>query len=439
MRKPVACIVGRPNVGKSTLFNKIVGKRISITEDTPGVTRDRIYADANWLNTDFKMIDTGGLDLKDDDTFMKSIAIQVEIAIDHADVIIFVVDGTTGVTSTDLEIAEKLRKSGRQIVLAVNKLDTKGVEDKLYEFYELGIGEPMMISAENSIGIGDLLDEVVREFPSFEEDPDESKKIRVAFIGKPNVGKSSMINKFLGEDRLIVTNIPGTTRDSIDSDFTHNGVEYVFVDTAGMRKRKKIYENVERYSVIRTLSAVDDADVCVAVIDAEEGISEQDTKIIGYAHYNGKALIVAVNKWDLIEKETNTAKQFEYRIREMLGFANYAEVIFVSALTGQRLYKMLDTINLVYENYNRRISTGVLNDIINNAVLMNQTPSDKGKQGKIYYASQVDVKPPKFIIHVNEKDLIHFSYVRYLENQIRSNFDFKGTPIIMELRERKGE
>ena len=439
MSKPVVCVVGRPNVGKSTLFNKIVGKRISITEDTPGVTRDRIYAEGNWLNHQFNMIDTGGLDLKDDDTFMKNIKMQVEIAIDHADVIIFVVDGVDGVTSADLEIASMLRKSGRKIVLAVNKLDTKGVDERLYEFYELGVGHPFMISAENSIGLGDMLDEVVSEFPAEDENAGESNKIRVAFIGKPNVGKSSMINKFLGEERLIVTNIPGTTRDSVDSDFIHNGVEYVFVDTAGMRKRKKIYENVERYSVIRSLSAIDRADVCIAVIDATEGISEQDTKIIGYAHDNGKALIVAVNKWDAVEKETNTAKQFEYRIREMLGFANYAQIEFVSALTGQRLFKLLDTVNTVYENYNRRVATGVLNDVINMAVLMNQAPSDKGRQGKIYYASQISTMPPKFLIFVNDIELIHFSYLRYLENQIRQNFNFSGTPIVMELRERSGE
>lgn len=436
MSNRIVCIVGRPNVGKSTLFNRIAGQRIAITEDTPGVTRDRIYAEAEWLGKNFTIIDTGGLDPSSADEFMKNIRVQADIAIDTADVILFLIDGVSGATSTDLEIARMLYKSQKKVILVVNKLDTKGVKDTLHEYYELGFGEPVMVSAENGLGIGDLLDEVIANFEDdgFEEEEDD--RIKVAFIGKPNAGKSSLINKIIGEDRSIVTDIPGTTRDSIDSKFDYNDHKYTFVDTAGLRKRKKINEAVERYSVVRTLAAIDRSDVCVGVIDATEGITEQDSKIIGYAHDAGKALVLAVNKWDLIEKDNFTVRKFEEEIRRELGFALYAPIIFISAVTGQRLTNLLDLINTVNENYNMRISTGVLNDIINKAVLMNQAPSDKGRQGKIYYASQVSVRPPKFVIFVNDKSLIHFSYVRYLENQIRDNFGFDGTPIQLMLRER---
>lgn len=434
----IVCIVGRPNVGKSTLFNKIVGKRIAITENTPGVTRDRIYSDAQWLGREFTMIDTGGVDPKDDDEFMKGIRAQVDIAIDHADVVIFLIDGVSGITSTDQEISKMLFKANKEVILAVNKADTKGVMETQYDYYELGFGDPFMISAENNIGLGDLLDKVIEDLDKIGDlDVEEDERINVAFIGKPNVGKSSIVNRLIGEDRSIVTNIPGTTRDSIDSKLDKNGSKYLFIDTAGLRKKKKIYEDVERYSVVRTLASIDRSHVCVGVIDATEGISEQDSKIIGYAHDAGKALIIAVNKWDLIEKDTNTARKFEKEIREELGFCSYAPIIFISAETGQRLDNLLNLINGVNENYNLRIQTGVLNDIINNAILMNQPRADKGRQGKIYYATQVSVRPPTFVVFVNDRELIHFSYVRYLENELRSHFGFEGTPIKMITRERK--
>lgn len=432
----IVCIVGRPNVGKSTLFNKIVGKRIAITENTPGVTRDRIYSDANWLGREFTMIDTGGVDPKDQDEFMTNIRTQVDIAIDHADVIIFLVDGVSGITQTDSEIAKMLYKSKKDVVLAVNKADTKGVLDTQYEYYELGFGEPFMVSAENNLGLGDLLDKVIEDLDQIPEEEFEEERIKVAFIGKPNVGKSSTVNKLIGETRSIVTNIPGTTRDSIDSKLDKGDSKYLFIDTAGLRKRKKINEHVERYSVVRTLASIDRSDVCVAMIDATEGVSEQDSKIIGYAHDAGKAIIIAVNKWDLIEKDNKTVTKFEKEIREELSFCYYAPIIFISAETGQRMDNLLNLIDVVNENYNLRIQTGVLNDIINNAVLMNQPRADKGKQGKIYYASQVSVRPPTFVVFVNNKELIHFSYVRYLENSLRNSFGFDGTPIHIILRER---
>lgn len=432
----IVCIVGRPNVGKSTLFNKIVGKRIAITENTPGVTRDRIYSDANWLGKEFTMIDTGGVDPKDQDEFMTNIRTQVDIAIDHADVIIFLVDGVSGITQTDSEIAKMLYKSKKDVVLAVNKADTKGVLDTQYEYYELGFGEPFMVSAENNLGLGDLLDKVIEDLDQIPEEEFEEERIKVAFIGKPNVGKSSTVNKLIGETRSIVTNIPGTTRDSIDSKLDKGDSKYLFIDTAGLRKRKKINEHVERYSVVRTLASIDRSDVCVAMIDATEGVSEQDSKIIGYAHDAGKAIIIAVNKWDLIEKDNKTVTKFEKEIREELSFCYYAPIIFISAETGQRMDNLLNLIDVVNENYNLRIQTGVLNDIINNAVLMNQPRADKGKQGKIYYASQVSVRPPTFVVFVNNKELIHFSYVRYLENSLRNSFGFDGTPIHIILRER---
>lgn len=438
MNKAVVCIVGRPNVGKSTLFNKLVGRRIAITEDKPGVTRDRIYAEAEWLNKYFTVIDTGGLEPENEDTIMSNIKKQAQIAIDTADVILFVVDGVDGLTSTDREIGNILRKSGKNVVLACNKIDTSRTPDQIYEFYELGFGEPMVVSAAQGLGIGDLLDEIVRYFPGDKDTELDEDIIRVTFIGKPNVGKSSLINNILGEERVIVTNIPGTTRDSIDSYFNYEGNRYIFVDTAGLRRKRSIYENIERYSVVRTLAAVDRSDVCVLVIDATQGVSEQDTKIAGYAHDNGKAMIIAVNKWDLVEKSNKTYLEYEKKIRETLGFINYAPIVYISALTGKRVNKLLEMINIVNNNYNLRISTGVLNDIINEAVLMNQPPSDKGKRAKIYYGTQVSVRPPKFVIFVNNKELMHFSYVRYLENQIRNHFGFQGVPIQFEFRE-KGE
>lgn len=436
MKRAIVCIVGRPNVGKSTLFNRLVGKRIAITEDKPGVTRDRIYAEGEWQNTHFTVIDTGGLEPDQEDTIMFNIRRQAEVAIDTADVILFVVDGRTGLTNTDREIGEILRRSGKKVVLAANKIDGPKNPDEIYEFYELGLGEPMVISAEQAYGIGDLLDEVVESFPEDTNKESDEDLVKVTFIGKPNVGKSSLINHILGEERVIVTNIPGTTRDSIDSYFSFGGTDYVFVDTAGLRRKRSIYENIERYSVVRTLAAVDRSDICVLVIDATEGVTEQDTKIAGYAHDNGKAMIIAVNKWDLIEKETNTARDFEKQIRETLGFINYAPVVFISALTGQRVNKLLELINIVNNNYNLRISTGVLNDILNQAVLMNQPPSDKGRRTKIFYGTQASVRPPRFVLFVKNKELMHFSYERYLENQIRSHFGFDGTPIHFELREK---
>lgn len=438
MKRAILCIVGRPNVGKSTLFNKLAGRRISITEDTPGVTRDRIYAEAEWLGKYFTIIDTGGLEPENEEIIMSNIKIQAEIAIDTADVILFVVDGLEGLTSTDKEIGNILRRSGKRVIVACNKIDTPKTPDEVFEFYELGLGETIVISGEQGLGIGDLLDEIVKSFPEDRDTEYDEDLIRVAMIGKPNVGKSSLINNILGEDRVIVTNIPGTTRDAIDTYFNFGDNRYVFIDTAGLRRKRSIYENIERYSVIRTLTAVDRSDICILVVDATEGITEQDTKIAGYAHDNGKAIIIAVNKWDLIEKDSNTHLEFEKEIRKTLGFILYSPIVFISALTGQRVEKLLEMINIVNNNYNLRISTGVLNDIINEAVLMNQPPSDKGKRSKIYYGTQVSVRPPRFVIFVNNKELMHFSYVRYLENQVRNHFGFTGVPIQFEFRE-KGE
>ena len=438
MERAIVAIVGRPNVGKSTLFNRLVGRRIAITEDTPGVTRDRIYAEATWLGKYFTVIDTGGLEPDNDDIIMSNIKKQAQIAIDTADVILFVVDGLIGLTTTDKEVGDILRKSGKEVIVVCNKIDTPKTPDEIYEFYELGLGEPEVISAEQALGLGDLLDRVISHFPEDKETDYDEDLIRVAFIGKPNAGKSSLINHILGEERLIVTDIPGTTRDSIDSYFTYDDNKYVFVDTAGLRRKRSIYENVERYSVVRTLAAVDRADLCVLVIDGTEGVTEQDTKVAGYAHDNGKGIIIAINKWDIVEKDDKTYLEFEKQVRESLGFINYAPIVFISAKTGQRVNKLLDLLNAVNNNYTLRISTGVLNDILNQAVLMNQPPSDKGRRAKVYYGTQVGVKPPKFVIFVNDKELMHFSYIRYLENQIRSQFGFNGVPIQFELRE-KGE
>lgn len=438
MSRPIVCIVGRPNVGKSTLFNKMAGRRIAITEDKPGVTRDRIYAEGEWLGKHYTIIDTGGLEPEKDDIIMQNIKRQAEIAIDTADAILFVVDGVEGLTSTDREIGEILRKSGRNVLLVANKIDTRKTPDEIYEFYELGLGTPLIVSAEQSLGLGDLLDEVVKFFPEDKDMEVDEESIRVAFIGRPNAGKSSLINHILGEERVIVTDIPGTTRDSIDSYFQVGDNKYIFVDTAGLRRKRYIDEKVERYSVVRTLTAIDRADICVLVIDGTMGVTEQDTKIAGYAHDNGKAMIIAVNKWDIVEKDDKTYLAFEKELRETLGFMTYAPIVYISAMTGKRVDKLLETINIVNNNYNLRIQTGVLNDILNQAILMNQPPSDKGKRAKIYYGTQVSVRPPKFVIFVNIKELMHFSYVRYIENQIRNHFGFVGTPIQFELRE-KGE
>lgn len=436
MNKGILCIVGRPNVGKSTLFNRIVGKKIAITEDEPGVTRDRIYAEGEWLGNFFTVIDTGGLDPEKDDAIMSNIRNQAQIAIETADVILFVADGIEGLTSTDREVASILRRSGKEVVIAANKIDNPSKDIDIYDFYELGFGEPMVISSEQGTGIGDLLDEIVKHFPTKEINSEDEESIKVSIIGKPNVGKSSLINNILGEERVIVTNIPGTTRDAVDSYFDYDGNKYLFIDTAGLRRKRSISENIERYSVIRTLTAVDRSDICILVIDALEGVTEQDTKIAGYAHDNGKATIIAVNKWDLVEKENMTYREFERDIRITLGFMPYAPILFISALVGTGVSKLMDVLNLVNNNYNLRVSTGVLNDIINQAVLMNQPPSDKGKRCKIYYGTQVSVKPPTFVIFINDKKLMHFSYERYLENQIRTNFGFSGTPIKLEFREK---
>lgn len=438
MGRAIVSIVGRPNVGKSTLFNKLVGRRIAITEDTPGVTRDRIYAEGEWLGNYFTVIDTGGLEPDNEEIMMTNIRRQAEIAIDSADVILFVVDGKEGITSIDREIGNILRRSGKRIVLAVNKIDSFNKVNQALDFYELGIGEPMVVSAEQGLGLGDLLDEIVKNFPEERDTEYDEDIIKVSIIGKPNVGKSSLINYILGEDRVIVTNIPGTTRDAIDSYVDYDDDRYIFIDTAGLRRKKKIYEKVERYSVVRTLAAIDRSNICVLIIDATEGVSEQDTKIAGYAHDNGKGIIVAVNKWDLIDKNNKTHDEFVKEIRDNLGFILYAPIVFISAVTGQRVDNLLELIKSVNNNYNLRVKTGVLNDIINEAILMNQPPSDKGVRSKIYYGTQVSVRPPKFVIFVKHKELLHFSYVRYLENQVRNHFGFSGVPIQFEFRE-KGE
>jgi GTPase len=434
MSKPIVAIVGRPNVGKSTLFNKIAGTRISIVEDTPGVTRDRIYADAEWLNYNFTLIDTGGLDPESDDIMLRHIFKQAEVAIDTADVIMFIVDVKTGIIDNDIQVANILRRSKKPVVLVVNKVDNMRVQNMdIFEFYSLGLGEPMPVSAGQALGLGDMLDEVVRYFPKRTE-KEEEEVIKVAIVGKPNVGKSSIINKILGEERVIVSEIPGTTRDAIDTMFEKDGKKYVFIDTAGMRKRKMIKENIEKYSIIRSVTAVERADVILIVISAEQGITEQDTKIAGIAHDKGKASIVVVNKWDLLDKDNKTMKNYEKDLENDLAYMSYAPKMFVSALTGQRIPKLFETIDAVSQNSTLRITTGLLNDVLIEAVAMNQTPSDKGKPLRVYYITQVSVKPPTFVIFVNDKELMHFSYKRYIENQLRLAFGFKGTPIHIIVR-----
>jgi GTP-binding protein len=440
MSKPIVAIVGRPNVGKSTLFNALAGENISIVKDTPGVTRDRIYADVTWLDRNFTLIDTGGIEPDSSDIILSQMREQAQIAIDTADVIVFLVDVRQGLQDADSKVADMLRRSRKPVILVVNKVDSfqKYMAD-VYEFYNLGIGDPVPVSAASRLGIGDMLDAVIEHFPDADGEENEDDRPKVAIVGKPNVGKSSIINRLVGENRVIVSNIAGTTRDAIDTDIRWNGKEYVFIDTAGLRRKNKIKEELERYSIIRTVTAVERADVVVVVIDATEGVTEQDAKIAGIAHERGKGIIVAVNKWDAIEKNDKTIYEFTRKVREVLSFMPYAEILFISAVSGQRLPKLFETIDMVIENQTLRIQTGVLNEIIMEATAMQQPPSDKGKRLKIFYATQVAVKPPTFVIFVNDKELMHFSYTRYLENKIRDAFGFKGTSLKFIIRERKDQ
>ena len=438
MSKPVVAIVGRPNVGKSTLFNALAGEKIAIVKDTPGVTRDRIYAEVNWLDKDFTLIDTGGIEPESRDVILAQMREQAQIAIDTADVILFMTDVKQGLVDADSKVADMLRRSHKPVILVVNKVDNfQKMMPDVYEFYNLGIGDPMPISAAERIGIGDMLDKVLEHFPERSGTEEEDERPRIAIVGKPNVGKSSIINKLIGEDRVIVSDIAGTTRDAIDTDIVHNGREYVFIDTAGLRRKNKIKEELERYSIIRTVTAVERADVVLIVIDAVEGVTEQDAKIAGIAHDRGKGVIIVVNKWDAIEKNDKTVKEYEQKIRMVLSFMPYAEIMYVSAKTGQRLPKLFDMIDMVIENQTLRIATGVLNEFMTEAVALQQPPSDKGKRLKLYYITQVAVKPPTFVIFVNDKELMHFSYTRYLENRIREAFGFKGTSLKFFIRERK--
>lgn len=439
LRKPIVAVVGRPNVGKSTFFNRIAGSRISIVEDTPGVTRDRIYADCEWLTHKFAMIDTGGIEPSSTDVILSQMRDQAQIAIDTADVIVFVCDGKHSYTTADEEIAQMLRISKKPVLLVLNKIDQYKKPDHYYDYYNLGLGEPVMISSVNAMGLGDLLDEIVKLFPDHDALLEDEDAIKICLIGKPNVGKSSMVNKIIGENRVIVSDIPGTTRDAIDTPFTYKDQKYVLIDTAGIRRKSKVNESIEKYSVLRTLTAIERADVCFIMIDAAEGITDQDKKVAGYAHEAGKASIFVVNKWDLIEKDNHTFNEFKKRIREEFPFMAYAPVMFVSTVTGQRVMQLLEQADYVANNHALRISTGVLNDIINEAIALNQVPSDKGKRLKIYYATQTGVKPPTFVLFVNVADLAHFSYVRYIENQIRKNFNYEGTPIVFKIKARGDE
>ena len=436
--KPIVAVVGRPNVGKSTLFNALAGSRISIVKDTPGITRDRIYADVSWLKYNFTLIDTGGIEPDSNDVILSQMREQAQIAIDTADVILFMVDVKQGLVDSDAKVADMLRRSHKPVLLVVNKVDSfeKMMAD-VYEFYNLGIGDPHPISAANQMGIGDLLDEVVAMFPEGSGEEEEDDRPRIAIVGKPNVGKSSIINKLIGENRLIVSDIAGTTRDAVDTAVKYNGKEYIFIDTAGLRRKNKIKEELERFMIIRTVSAVERADVVVLVIDGAEGVTEQDAKIAGIAHDRGKGIIVAVNKWDAVEKNDKTIYRFTENVRNTLSFMPYAEIIFVSAKTGQRLNKLYETIDMVIGNQTLRVGTGVLNEIMMEAVALQQPPTDKGKRLRLYYITQVSVKPPTFVIFVNEKYLMHFSYQRYIENQIRQSFGFRGTPLHFIIRERK--
>ena len=438
MPKPLVAVVGRPNVGKSTLFNRIVGQKISIVDDQPGVTRDRLYADTEWLGRDFTLIDTGGLDPDSDDFITKHIFSQVEAAIDSSDVVVFLTDIKSGLMDADRQVADMLRKAKKNVVLVVNKVDVPTRENhELFEFYELGIGEPIPISAGQALGLGDMLDEIIKFFGDKVEFEEDDERIRVAIVGKPNVGKSSLINKILGEQRLIVSDIPGTTRDAVDTFVSKDDRDYLFIDTAGLRRKSKVKENIERYSMLRTISAIERCEVCVLLIDAEEGITEQDTKIAGIAHERGRAAIIAVNKWDKIEKNDKTTREFTAKIESELKYMPYAPKIFISALTGQRIHKLFELIHTVYQNHAQRVATGVLNEVLLEATSMHSPPSDKGRALRVYYATQVSVKPPTFVLFVNDSKLMHFSYQRYLENNIREAFGFFGTPVHFVVRDKK--
>ncbi len=433
MANPLVAIVGRPNVGKSTFFNKVVGRKVSITEDRPGVTRDRLYADAEWRGKNFSLVDTGGIELKSDDTMWKEIKKQAEVAIDTAQVILFFVDGREGLTSSDYDVADMLRRSKKPVILVVNKIDEYS-EDKIFEFYSLGLGEPFPVSSEHSTGIGDVLDEAVSWFEKYENEEDDS--IKIAVVGKPNAGKSSLVNKLLGFERSIVTDIAGTTRDAIDTKFTYDGKKYTIIDTAGIRKKSKVEDDVEYYSVMRAFDAVRRADVCLLVVDSTEGLTEQDTKIIGYVHEQGKPSVIVMNKWDLIEKDTHTINKFEDKLKEDLKFMDYFKSIYVSAKTGQRTEKIMAAVDEVYANAHFRVPTGTLNDLISDTIRANEPPSYNGRRLKVYYSSQVSVAPPTFVLFVNSTDLLHFSYERFLENTLRKCFNFEGTPIRIVTRER---
>lgn len=440
MSKPLVAVVGRPNVGKSTFFNRIIGKRLAIVEDTPGVTRDRIYGEATWLTHSFTLIDTGGIEPAREDIISVQMRRQAELAIETADVIIFLVDGREGMTASDMEVADMLRRSKKPVVLAVNKVDAPKFEENAYEFYSLGLGAPFSVSAAQGLGLGDLLDEVVKDFPPQEEEEADSGITNIAVVGKPNVGKSSLVNALLGDERSIVSDIPGTTRDAIDTPFMHDGKEYILVDTAGIRRKRAIEdESIERYSVIRSLAAIRRADVVLIVVDAEQGLSEQDVRIAGYVHEEGKASVLIVNKWDVIEKDTHTMEKFKKDIVADLAFMSYVPMLFISAKTGQRVNRVLEMADQVYEQTCRRVATGTLNDIINEAITITEPPSDKGRRLKIFYATQVAVKPPTFVLKVNDPALMHFSYQRYLENYLRKSFALTGTPLRMYIRPRGGE
>lgn len=438
MGKPILAIVGRPNVGKSTLFNTLAGEKISIVEDHPGVTRDRIYADVTWLNHSFSMIDTGGIEMDTKDKMLKHMREQADIAIETADVILFLVDVKQGLVDADFKVADMLRRSGKPVVLVVNKVDNfeKYMPD-VYEFYNLGIGDPHPVSAASKLGIGDMLDAVLEQIDMEKLEEEEDERPKVAIVGKPNAGKSSLINNLLGENRVIVSDVAGTTRDAIDTEICYKDTEYVFIDTAGLRRKSKIKENIERYSIIRTVAAIERSDVVILMIDAVEGVTEQDAKIVGIAHDRGRGLIIAVNKWDAVEKDNSTVKEYTKKIRDVLSFVPYAEIIFISALTGQRTKKIFDLLETVIQNHAMRIQTGVLNEILMEAVALQQPPSDKGKRLKLFYMTQVSTKPPTFVLFVNKKELMHFSYQRYIENRIRDTFGFAGTPIRIFIRERK--
>ena len=439
MAKPIVAIVGRPNVGKSTLFNRIAEKRVSIVDDTPGVTRDRIYADAEWTGHEFALVDTGGIDFDENDALLPAMRNQAKLAMEEADVILFVVDGKVGITEVDQQIVGMLRTAKKPVVLAVNKVDSiKGIPDS-YEFYGLGLGEPIAVSAVNALNLGDLLDAIVKELPTEVEVADEPDTIRVAVVGRPNVGKSSLVNALLGEERLVVSNIPGTTRDAVDTYFKQDGVTFVFVDTAGMRRRGKMDAALERYSVIRSLRAIDRADVVLMLIDAAEGVSEQDKKIAGYVHESGRASVLVVNKWDLVPKDGKTSLRYTETMRQELGFMQYSPVVFLSALTKQRVSRIPEVVKYVAEQHAMRVSTSLLNQVVRDAVGINPPPSDRGRKLKIYYATQASVKPPTIVFFVNDPELMHFSYLRFLENKLREAFGFEGTPLKLVVRPRQGE